>query len=530
MELTPGTRIGPYEILSSLGAGGMGAVYRARDTKLGRDVALKILPESFASDADRLARFEREAQMLASLNHPHIAQIHGFEHSGAVRALVMELVEGEDLSQRIAHGAIALDEALPIARQIAEALEAAHEQGIIHRDLKPANIKLRGDGTVKVLDFGLAKALGGAGEASKAGGAGRNEVLNSPTMTSPAMTRAGVILGTAAYMAPEQARGKAVDKRADIWAFGCVLYEMLTARRPFGGESITDTLSAITRDTPDWTALPGDTPPAVRRVLMRCLEKDPKQRLRDVGDARIELSATTDTDLRAPAPTTRSHRGLPPWTVPAAIALTAAVILPFAWRPTAPDANVESVRRFEIQAPELRIDAYRHPVIAPNGEAVAWPAGGSLWVRALDRPEPRRLVADVEPLHLVWSPDSQEIAYFSANRLWRVRAAGGEPVVIADATFRRGANTPGAARLEDGRIVFASAATGSGLLSVNARGGAFETLLDVQPGISDFHSPSALPGNRGVVLVLDRGPGGSDDRCIGQRSVASGIAGGGRTV
>ena len=257
MALTPGARLGPYEILSALGAGGMGEVYRARDTKLNRDVAIKVLPDLFASDAERLARFMREAQTLASLNHPNIAIIHGLEQTGDVHALVMELVQGEDLSQRIARGAIPLDEALPIAKQIADALEAAHEQGIIHRDLKPANIKVRPDGTVKVLDFGLAKAMEPVG--------GAPNVSQSPTITTPAMTQAGIILGTAAYMSPEQARGKPVDRRADIWAFGVVLFEMLTGRRAFEGDDIAITLAAVMMKEPDWRALPAPTPVASSR-------------------------------------------------------------------------------------------------------------------------------------------------------------------------------------------------------------------------------------------------------------------------
>src|SRR6187401_3581290 len=256
----------------------MGQVYRGRDTRLNRDVALKVLPDLFAGDADRLARFTREAQTLASLNHPNIAHIHGLEESGAVRALVMELVEGEDLSQRIARGAIPIDEALPIAKQVSEALEAAHEQGIIHRDLKPANIKVRSDGTVKVLDFGLAKAMEPTGAMSPS-------MSMSPTITTPAMTQAGMILGTAAYMSPEQARGKTVDKRADIWAFGCVLYEMLTGTRPFGlatgsgqdGETVTDVIAAVVTKDPDWSLLPASTPRSIRTLLARCLQKDPKQ-------------------------------------------------------------------------------------------------------------------------------------------------------------------------------------------------------------------------------------------------------------
>jgi serine/threonine protein kinase len=263
MPLQPGTRLGSYEILSAIGAGGMGEVYRAKDTKLGRDVAVKVLPEAVATDLQRLARFQREAQVLASLNHPNIAHIYGVEDSNSAHGLIMELVEGPTLAERIAAGAIPLNETLSIARQIAEAIEAAHEHGVIHRDLKPANIKLRSDGVVKVLDFGLAK-LAEAPSVSTA----------SPTMTSPAvMTGVGVILGTAAYMSPEQGRGKPVDKRADIWAFGCVLFEMLTGRAPFNGETVSDIIAAILNHEPDLTTLPASSPPGIRRLLKRCFEK-----------------------------------------------------------------------------------------------------------------------------------------------------------------------------------------------------------------------------------------------------------------
>jgi serine/threonine protein kinase len=296
MTLTSGAHLGPYEILAPLGSGGMGEVYRARDTRLNRDVAIKILPDAFASDADRVARFTREAQTLATLNHPHIAQVHGLEESSGVRALVMELVDGEDLAQRIARGPMPVDEALAIAKQIADALEAAHEKGIIHRDLKPTNIKLTPDGAVKVLDFGLAKAL------ESTSGAVPSSLSMSPTVT--AGTQLGVILGTAAYMAPEQARGKAVDKRADIWAFGCVLYEMLTRRQVFGGDTVTDVLASIVQREPDWSGLPPAVSPRIRQLLRRCLEKDPKRRLRDIGDARLDveevIAGTADALVSAP--------------------------------------------------------------------------------------------------------------------------------------------------------------------------------------------------------------------------------------
>src|SRR5208282_2785914 len=269
-----GTKLGPYEILALLGAGGRGEVYRARDARLGREVALKVLPEAFAADSERMARFRREAQVLASLNHPNIATIHGLEESGSVHALVMELVEGPTLAERIAPSPVPLDEALPIAKQIAEALEAAHEKGVIHRDLKPANIKLTADGKVKILDFGLAKAQDGDDSGSN--------ISNSPTLTAGA-TKAGVILGTAAYMSPEQAKGKRVDTRTDIWAFGCVFFEMLTGRQAFDGETVTDVLAAVMKDEPNWASLPAETPRRIRELLRRCLDKDPKRRLQAIG-------------------------------------------------------------------------------------------------------------------------------------------------------------------------------------------------------------------------------------------------------
>ena len=293
MALASGTRLGPYEITAQIGEGGMGEVYRATDTTLNRQVAVKVLPESLASDAERIARFEREAKTLASLNHTNIAQIYGFEKSSGVHALVMELVEGPTLADRIAQGAIPVDEALPIAKQIAEALEAAHEQGIIHRDLKPANVKLRPDGVVKVLDFGLAKALEPAGAMSPG-------MSQAPTITTPAMTQAGMILGTAAYMAPEQAKGRAVDKRSDVWAFGAVLYEMLTGKRAFDAEDVSETLAAVLRAEVNWTLLPQALSPALRTFLVRCLQKDPKQRIGDVQSLRLALEGAFETGLSRP--------------------------------------------------------------------------------------------------------------------------------------------------------------------------------------------------------------------------------------
>src|SRR6266536_2284825 len=286
MPLSAGTRLGPYEIVSALGAGGMGEVYRARDTKLDREVAIKVLPELFVSDPERVARFQREAKTLAALNHPHIGGIYGLEDAGGVRALVLELVEGPTLADRIAQGPIPLDEALPIARQIAEALEAAHEAGIIHRDLKPANIKLRPDGEVKVLDFGLAKALEPMSPASA-------NVTASPTITTPAMmTGIGMILGTAAYMSPEQAKGRPADKRSDVWAFGCVLFEMLTGKRAFEGEDVTDIIAAVVRADPDWTVFTGNMPVSIRTLVRRSLEKDRSARISDAAVAKYVIIET----------------------------------------------------------------------------------------------------------------------------------------------------------------------------------------------------------------------------------------------
>jgi serine/threonine protein kinase len=323
MTLQRGTRLGSYEILSLLGAGGMGEVYRARDTRLNRDVAIKVLPDAFVHDADRVARFKREAQVLASLNHPHIAAIYGFEESSGGSALVLELVEGPTLADRIARRPIPVEEALPIARQIAEALEAAHEHGIIHRDLKPANIKLTAGGTVKVLDFGLARVLDGSD-------AGRNlssaDLSASPTITSPAMTMGGVILGTAAYMSPEQARGNNVDRRTDIWAFGCVLYEMLTGKAAFGGDgNPTDVIARVIEREPDFDKLPAETPLLLQRLLRRCLSKNPRQRVQHIGDVRIELGDLSYPPAAAPVTSFRPRAS--GWIVALAVTIGIALTL-----------------------------------------------------------------------------------------------------------------------------------------------------------------------------------------------------------
>ena len=382
MPLAAGTRLGPYEIIAPLGAGGMGEVYRARDTKLNRDIAIKVLPEAVAADRERLARLEREAQVLAALNHPHIAHIHGFEDSTGTPALVMELVEGPTLADRIAKGRLAIDEALAIAKQIADALQAAHEQGIVHRDLKPANIKVKDDGTVKVLDFGLAKALDPA-VASRQPATG---LENSPTIASPAMTQAGIILGTAAYMSPEQAKGRPIDKRADIFAFGCVVYEMLTGKRAFDGEDVSEILARVIEREPDWSALPANTPPGIRRLLRRCLEKNVKARRRDAGDVIADIDdATTDSTFVVAEHRTKPAFSRLGWLAAATMALALAVVGAVHLREKDPEPRREM--RLDITTPETF--APEQFALSPDGRSIAFVASGDgtqrLWLRRFDQ-------------------------------------------------------------------------------------------------------------------------------------------------
>jgi len=443
----------------------MGEVFRARDTKLNRDVALKVLPDLFASDSDRLARFTREAQTLASLNHPNIAHIHGLEESTGARALVMELVEGDDLSQRLARGAMPLDEALPIAKQIAEALEAAHELGIIHRDLKPANIKVRADGTVKVLDFGLAKALEPAGAAP-------TSVSMSPTITTPAMTQAGMILGTAAYMSPEQARGRTVDRRADIWAFGAVLFEMLTGARAFGGEDLAETIGAVIHKEPEWSRLPAATPTSVRTVVRRCLQKDPKQRLRDIGDVRLALDGAFETDappMLTPATSSRP-RGRLTWMFATALL---ALATPMAWymkpRPELPLLTMEIA-----PSPGTSFDNNDHQfVLSPDGGRAVFIASGreqrrSLWLRTLDSGVLAELPDTGDPGTPFWSPDSRQVGFFADGMLKTIEIAGGKPRVLCEAPQEMGSWSP------QGVILFSAAGK---LQRVSAAGGRPVTAL-----------------------------------------------------
>ena len=467
----------------------MGEVYRARDTKLHRDVAIKVLPDVFAGDPDRLARFEREAHTLAALNHPNIAQIHGLEGS----ALVMELVDGEDLAARIARGALLLDEVLTVARQVADALEAAHNHGIIHRDLKPANVKVRTDGTVKVLDFGLAKAVGHP-ETRAASPAGM-----LPTITSPAMTQAGIVLGTAAYMAPEQARGHAVDKRADIWAFGCLVYEMLTGRRPFGGDEVTDTIAAVVRGEPDWAALPGDTPASIKRLLRRCLEKDRKRRLADAADARLEIEAATD-EAGIPAAPQRARGLAVPIVATAIVALLAGASVARLATRSAPQAA--PVVRLQAALPAqttLSIGVVGSEVaISPDGARIVYVAQGAtssppqLFVRTMDRGETLPIAGTEQALSPFFSPDGEMVAFVRDGSLLRVGVRGGSATTICAGCAP---GFLGGAWAEDGTIVFARGGGGGGLLRVRQDGQLSQvTQVDRAAGESRHGFPSVLPG------------------------------------
>jgi len=431
MSIASGSRFGGYEVLSPLGAGAMGEVWRARDTRLSREVALKVLPESLSNDHDRLQRFEREAQVLASLNHPNIAAIYGVEEATGATALVLELVEGPTLDERIKQGRLPADEAVAIARQIAEALEFAHERGIVHRDLKPANVKLSPDGRVKVLDFGLAKAMA-------VDAAGRSDSAISPTVTSLG-TIAGVVLGTAAYMAPEQARGASVDRRADIWSFGAVLWEMLTGKRAFEGDTVSDTLASVLRAPIEWKELPRSTPRGVVRLLERCLERDSKKRLRDIGEARIALETLGAEPEAAPPQSppvaARSAVKTIAWALAAAvIAISATAIVGFLRQP----AMSQPVTRFQIPA-DSRLVSMSWPRVSPDGRTVAFlgrDTGGkqSIWVRPLDALVPFQLQDTEGASRFFWSPDSRYVAYFiGRSQLKKSPVAGGPAQLIGEA-------------------------------------------------------------------------------------------------
>ena len=515
-----GRGIGSYVIEAWLGSGGMGDVYRARDRHLHRQVALKVLPEIFALDPDRLERFKREAQVLASLNHPNIAAIHGFEQSEGLQALALELVEGRTLADRIAHGPMPIDEALPIARQIAEGLEAAHEQGIVHRDLKPSNVAVRPDGTVKILDFGLAKVL-------------QPDVVMPADPTRSAITQsmgdpAAVILGTPAYTSPEQAKGRPADRRSDIWAFGAVLYEMLSGRPAFQGDSTSEILAAVIAQELDWNALPPSTPAAVRAILVRCLVRDARQRLRDIGEARIVLdnpSPATGVDTRSSAdPVSRAswRRRIGVAVLAIAAAALAAVA---AWQ--LKPAPRRSVTRFAFTLPDGQVFSRgigRHSVaISRDGEQLVYsgvPAG--LYLRAMSQWDATRIQGTEDFARVtepVFSPDGRSIAFYTDGALKRVAVTGGAAVTIASA------DAPYGISWGDDGIVFGQ--RGKGILRVSPAGGALETLVPVNES-EEAHGPQILPGGRQVLFTLATGT--ASDRWDRARIVVQSLRSGVRTA
>ena len=521
MPLSPGTRLGVYQVAEKIGAGGMGEVYRPRDTKLDRDVALKVLPDTFASDPERLGRFQREAKVLASLNHPNIGSIYGFEEGEAegTRALVLELIEGPTLAERIAQGPIPLDEALQIAQQIAEALEAAHEQGIIHRDLKPANIKVKPDGSVKVLDFGLAKALDPSYVAQ-----GFSPASASPTISlTAAATQMGMVIGTAAYMSPEQARGKPVDKRADIWAFGVVLHEMLTGARPFQGEDVSLTLASVMKSDVDPKKLPPDVPAAVRTVLRRCLEKDPSQRIRDVGDVRLAMTGAFETTAATPSESVAATP-LRLWQRPASalgIPLMAVLVTGLAvWGLTRPDVVPADVMRFVIPPPDgTPFDfgaLYPDLAISADGTQIVYqarPAGGEpqLHLRLIDQLGGTPLRGAEGGVAPFFSPEGEWVGFVddgARTTLRKVSIAGGPPVTLADLP----ATMAGASWGADDQIIVGT--VGGGLFRVPGGGGEPEALMspEADQGELGHYWPSIIPDRQAVLFGIDIGDGPSAEQ------------------
>jgi serine/threonine protein kinase len=504
MSLRTGSRLGAYEVLAPIGAGGMGEVYRAHDTKLGRDVALKVLPDAFVNDRERLARFEREARTLAALNHPNIAAIYGIEGN----ALVMELVEGDDLSRRVEAGPIPLAEALPMARQIASALEAAHEAGIVHRDLKPANIKVREDGTVKVLDFGLAKATehrGGSGSRPANGlhsGAARTGQASESesTVLSPAMTTMGMIVGTAAYMAPEQAKGRHADRRADVWAFGVVLYEMLTGRRLFVGSDVSETLAAVLTAEPKWQALPATTPPIVRQLLKRCLAKDQRLRLDSLAAARLDIEdAITGPGAPASAPSPPARLVPVAWLVGGLLAGVLASYL--IWSPAKLDSSSSSGPVVSAITPTSEVlSAFTYGfALSPDAATLVYAARTAdgqrrLWKRRLADPRAEMMPSTEDAAYPFWSPDGRDVGFFAAGVLKRVPIAGGPVQTVA--------LTPGSWPYgtwnERGEILFSVGATrGAGIFRVTSSGGTPERL----PIPRNVTNPEWLPDGRHFLFI-----------------------------
>ncbi len=518
MTISTGAHLGSYEILAPIGSGGMGEVYQAHDTKLGRDVAIKVLPEAFAHDPERLSRFQREAKMLAALNHPNIATIHGLEQSSGTSYLVMELVSGETLADLVKReGAVPIDEALKIGVQIAEALEAAHEKGIIHRDLKPANVKVTPEGKVKVLDFGLAKAF--------VGDTADSNPSQSPTLSAVA-TMQGVLLGTAAYMSPEQARGKTVDKRTDIWAFGCLLYELLSGRPAFEGEDVTDILAAVVRAEPDWQALPATTPVKVRDLLRHCLQKDKRLRLRDAGDAQIEIqeALAAPQDVGTAGPATRGWRERVAWlVVTAVLALTTmAFAIGFVLRTPKPPLPVRLSAEIGADA-SLYIKYGPSTILSPDGTRLALVATGSdqkqrIYVRSIDQLQAIELHGTENARDAFFSPDGQWIGFFADGELKKISVQGGAAVTLCDAPNDRGGSWG-----EDGTIVFASDVQVA-LSKVSSAGGTPQplTTLDKQAGELTQRWPQVLPGSKAVLFTSNTHANNFEDSEIVVYSMFSG--------
>jgi Tol biopolymer transport system component len=493
MPLAPGTKIGGYDVVALLGAGGMGEVYRARDTRLGRDVAIKILSPAIATDADGLMRFDREARMLASLNHPNIAAIYGFEDGAGSPALILELVDGETLAERVARGPIPVAQALAYARQITDALDTAHEAGIVHRDLKPGNIKITDDGRVKVLDFGLAKAIAAATAPDPA-----VDPAHSPTVTIHG-TKGGVILGTAAYMSPEQARGKTIDKRTDIWAFGCVLYEMLSGRRTFGGETTSDVIAAIIERQPDMTKLPASTPAHIRRVIERCLEKEPKRRARDIAEVRLQLDG--DATVHAPQPRRWVQRA-----VLAAAAVVVAALLGYAavrWLAATPASAPAPAIEFTLGPPANHRFSAAQAMVSPDGRFVAFGARdaqglSSLWIRPLDAGAPRRLAGTEGVSGGVWSPDGRALAFIVGDTWKRISVDGGPVVTIVSGVV----SNLGASWGSTDTILMAPA-NRTALAQVPASGGSLTPVTTLDPERENSHRwPQVLPDGRHFLFTV----------------------------
>ena len=493
MSLKPGTTLGPYQVTAKIGEGGMGEVYRARDTKLDRDVALKVLPEAFTQDPDRLARFEREAKVLASLNHPNIAAIYGLEEAEGVRALVLELVEGPTLADRIKRGPIALDEALPIAKQIAEALEAAHEAGVIHRDLKPANIKVRDDGTVKVLDFGLAKAF--QPDASDP------TLSQSPTISlTAAATQMGMVVGTAAYMAPEQAKGLPVDRRVDIWAFGAVLFEMLTGKKLFDAGDVSEMLASVLVKDPDISSMGNHVPAHIRSVVRRCLVKDPKKRIRDIGDVSLAMEGTFETavgavsaDPTASQPT--AWRQAVPWV--AGIAIGGILAGVAVWTLTRTTAATPRVSRSSMEIPpgvSASGSGHNNIALSPSGSHLVWLGANQLWIRAMDQIEATPIPRTEGATEPFFSPGGEWIGFWSDDQLRKVSITGGAPVTLCEIDVFFGASWG-----PDDTILLGSPA---GVWRVPGSGGTPEVIVPVEAGEIGLGRPQLLPGGEWVLLVV----------------------------